>query len=151
MSFYDIIEKRADGSDISFSDFSGKVVYGVNVASECGKTAAGYNFISKVLGIDGVVVVLFPCNQFGGQEPGSNAEICSFIESKGSAGAIVLDKADVNGPNTRPTYNFLKSTAGMPEVRWNFAGKFLVDKTGNISVLDDYNQIESEILRLVAE
>ncbi len=69
-SFYDIIEKDAEGNDYSFENLRGKVVYGVNVASKCGYTASGYALISKMLKLrdQGVEVLLFPCNQFGGQE-----------------------------------------------------------------------------------
>lgn len=69
-TFYDIIEKDAQGKDFSFEAFRGKVVYGVNVASKCGYTASGYALISKLskLKDQGVEVALFPCNQFGGQE-----------------------------------------------------------------------------------
>ena len=70
-SFYDIVEKDASENDVSFSKFKGKVVYGVNVASACGLTGSGYNLINQISEIENVAVLLFPCNQFGGQEPGS--------------------------------------------------------------------------------
>lgn len=68
-SFYDIVEKDANGNDVSFSKFKGKVVYGVNVASKCGYTASGYALLSKLSEMKdkGVEVAIFPCNQFGGQ------------------------------------------------------------------------------------
>jgi glutathione peroxidase-family protein len=74
-SFYDIVEKDADGKDVSFEKYKGKVIYGVNVASLCGLTKSGYETIRNVGKIEGVQVVLFPCNQFFGQEPGSNDEV----------------------------------------------------------------------------
>lgn len=70
-SFYDIIEKDASENDVSFSKFKGKVVYGVNVASACGLTGSGYDLINQISEIENVAVLLFPCNQFGGQEPGN--------------------------------------------------------------------------------
>ena len=68
-SFYDIVEKDANGNDFSFQNFKGKVVYGVNVASKCGYTASGYNLLSRIAQLKdkGVEVAIFPCNQFGGQ------------------------------------------------------------------------------------
>ena len=68
-SFYDIVEKDASGNDFPFSNFKGKVVYGVNVASKCGYTASGYNLLSRIAKLKdkGVEVAIFPCNQFGGQ------------------------------------------------------------------------------------
>jgi glutathione peroxidase len=148
-SFYDITEKDYKGDAVDFSKFKGKVVYGVNVASRCGYTASGYALLSKIAKIDGAEVVLFPCNQFGGQEPGSNQEIAEFCTLKGVEGAFVLDKADVNGPKTRPTYKFLKEKGVLGEqVAWNFAGKFVVDKQGNVSPVKSEKTLEADILAL---
>jgi len=151
-SFYDIVEKDASGNDFPFSNFKGKVVYGVNVASKCGYTASGYNLLSRIAKLKdkGVEVAIFPCNQFGGQvnslfhrfsltnadeilmqEPGSDKEIENFCALKGVQGANVFTKADVNGPKTRPTYKYVKEKTKMGDIAWNFAGKFLVDKEGN--------------------
>mmetsp|Transcript_31718 Transcript_31718/g.45670 ORF Transcript_31718/g.45670 Transcript_31718/m.45670 type:complete len:181 (-) Transcript_31718:140-682(-) len=132
-NFYDITEKDASGKDFSFSNFKGKVVYGVNVASKCGYTASGYALLSRIAALKekGVEVAIFPCNQFGGQEPGSDAEVASFCALKGVKDANVFTKGDVNGANTRPTYKFLKEKGILGDVAWNFAGKFLVDKDGN--------------------
>lgn len=131
-SFYDIKEKDFKGAEVDFSKFKGKVVYGVNVASKCGYTASGYTLLSKLAKIPGAEVMLFPCNQFGGQEPGSGTEIAEFCALKGVEGANVLEKADVNGAKTRPTYKFLKEKGVINgDVAWNFAGKFVVDKNGN--------------------
>lgn len=130
-SFYDIVETDATGKEVSFSKFKGKVVYGVNVATKCGYTASGYALLSKIAKIDGAEVLLFPCNQFGGQEPGTDKEVADFCALKGVQGANVFTKADVNGPNTRPTYKFLKEKKILGDVAWNFAGKFIVDKEGN--------------------
>jgi glutathione peroxidase len=101
-TFYDISEKAADGKTVNFDQFRGKVVYGVNVASKCGYTASGYALLSKIakLKADGkpVEVLIFPCNQFGAQEPGTDAEVANFCALKGVPNATVLTKADVNGP-----------------------------------------------------
>jgi glutathione peroxidase len=82
-SFYDLVEKDAKGAEVNFSKFKGKVVYGVNVASKCGYTASGYALLEKLSKMDGVEVLLFPCNQFGGQEPGTDAEVEQFCALKG--------------------------------------------------------------------
>mmetsp|Transcript_12052 Transcript_12052/g.17376 ORF Transcript_12052/g.17376 Transcript_12052/m.17376 type:complete len:165 (+) Transcript_12052:92-586(+) len=82
-SFYDIVEKDANGEAVKFDKFKGKVLYGVNVASKCGYTASGYALLSKVSKIPGVEVALFPCNQFLGQEPGSDADVANFCVLKG--------------------------------------------------------------------
>ena len=109
--FYDIVEKDAEGNDVSFSKFKGKVIYGVNIASLCGLTEDGFKLINKVAKIEGVEVLLFPCNQFMGQMPGSSIEAANFCMKKGAKGTHVFAIADVNGANTRPTYKFLKEKA----------------------------------------
>ena len=120
MSFYDLIERDAAGNEVSFAKFRGKVCYGVNVASRCGFTTSGYALLSKIAKIDGAEVLLFPCNQFGGQEPGTDAEISEFCARKGVEGANVFTKADVNGPETRPTYRFLRDK-GIHDLRVQYA------------------------------
>lgn len=109
-TFYDIVEKDSKGQDFAFSNFRGKVVYGVNVASKCGYTASGYELIKKLTALkgQGVEVALFPCNQFGKQEPGTETEIEQFCALKGAQGANLFAKGDVNGPNTRPTYAYVR-------------------------------------------
>lgn len=98
-SFYDIVETGSKGESVPLAQFRGKVVYGVNVASKCGYTASGYALLEKISAMkaQGVEVMILPCNQFGGQEPGSAAEIDSFCALKGVKGANVFAKADVNG------------------------------------------------------
>jgi glutathione peroxidase len=152
-SFYEIVEKDATGRDVSFSKFKGKVVYGVNVASKCGYTASGYALLSKLSALKdkGVEVALFPCNQFGAQEPGSDAEVASFCALKGVKDANVFTKADVNGPNTRPTYKYLREKGVVSNVAWNFAGKFIVDKDGNVLPVKSEKTLEEDILKLASK
>ena len=144
-SFYEIVEKDNKGQDVKFDKFKGKVVYGVNVASKCGYTSSGYKLLEKISAMDGVEVALFPCNQFGGQEPGSAQEIESFCALKGVKGANIFEKADVNGPSTRPAYKFLKEKKVLNDVAWNFAGKFLVDKEGKVQPV----RSESDLLKTI--
>lgn len=80
----------------------------------------------------GLEIVAFPCNQFGGQEPGSNEQIKAFATEKFGFKGLMMDKIDVNGPNTDPVWVYLKEK--FPgDVRWNFAAKFIVDKSGNVT------------------
>ncbi|KAF9623249.1 hypothetical protein IFM89_000738 [Coptis chinensis] len=82
----------------------------------------------------GLEILAFPCNQFGGQEPGSNSEIKQFACTRCKAEFPIFDKVDVNGPSTAPVYQFLKSSAGGflgDLIKWNFE-KFLVDKNGKV-------------------
>mmetsp|Transcript_1058 Transcript_1058/g.2814 ORF Transcript_1058/g.2814 Transcript_1058/m.2814 type:complete len:111 (+) Transcript_1058:298-630(+) len=102
----------------------------------------------------GFEVLAFPCNQFGGQEPGSKEEIRSFVNGYGVR-FPVFGKIDVNGPNTHPLYKFLKSgTPFLADIKWNF-GKFLVDKDGK--VVERYGPptspltIEADIVKLLDE
>lgn len=135
--------------DVKFDKFRGKVIYGVNVASKCGYTSSGYKLLEKISNIDGVEVALFPSNQFGGQEPGTNAEIEQFCALKQVKGANIFDKADVNGANARPTYKYLKDQGILGNVAWNFAGKFLVDKEGNVQPVKSEKELMTNIEALL--
>jgi len=100
----------------------------------------------KELGPKGLEIICFPCNQFGGQEPGSNAEIKAFAADKfafSGAGVNMMDKIDVNGGNTSPVWEYLKSK--FPgDVSWNFACKFIVDKDGNVTDRNRGSAIDSK-------
>ena len=96
-------------------------------------------------------MALFPCNQFGGQEPGSDAEVAQFCALKGVKGATIFSKGDVNGPKTRPTYKYLKDNGVLGNVAWNFAGKFIVDKEGNVLTVKSEKNIEQDILALASK
>ncbi|KAH9798748.1 hypothetical protein WN943_000202 [Citrus x changshan-huyou] len=132
-SLYDFTVKDIDGKDVPLSKFKGKVLLIVNVASRCGLTPSNYSELSHLYEkykTQGFEILAFPCNQFGGQEPGSNPEIKEFACTRFKAEFPIFDKVDVNGPNTAPVYQFLKSSAGGflgDLVKWNFE-KFLVDK-----------------------
>jgi glutathione peroxidase len=120
-SFYDIKEKDANGREINYSSFRGKVVYIVNVASQCGYTASNYATFRQLAQYrddpDGLEILIFPCNQFGEQEPHNESIILQFAERQQFNG-IVMSKADVNGPETRPTFRFLKSKTGKRHINW---------------------------------
>jgi glutathione peroxidase len=115
----------------------GKVLLIVNVASKCGFTPqyAGLEALHRKYQDRGFEVLGFPCNQFGGQEPGSDAEIGSFCSLTYDVTFPVYSKIDVNGPKADPLYEYLKKSApglmGLTSIKWNFT-KFLIDRSGNV-------------------
>ncbi|KAB1207790.1 putative glutathione peroxidase 7, chloroplastic [Morella rubra] len=133
-----LLMQDIDGKDVSLGKFKGKVLLIVNVASKCGLTSSNYSELSHIYEkykTQGFEILAFPCNQFGGQEPGSNPEIKQFACTRFKAEFPIFDKVDVNGPDTAPVYQFLKSNAGGflgDLVKWNFE-KFLVDKNGKVA------------------
>ncbi|KAG6495924.1 hypothetical protein ZIOFF_043757 [Zingiber officinale] len=136
-SVHDFTVKDIDGKDVSLNKFKGKALLIVNVASKCGLTSSNYTELSHIhekYKAQGFEILAFPCNQFGGQEPGSNSEIKNFACTRFKADFPIFDKVDVNGPDTAPIYRFLKSSAGGflgDLIKWNFE-KFLVDKNGKV-------------------
>jgi glutathione peroxidase len=134
-SIYDIPLKDIDGKPVSLNAYKGKVLLIVNVASKCGYTPqyAGLEQIYNKYKDQGLVVLGFPCNQFGGQEPGTNEEIKQFCSSKYSVTFPLFDKLEVNGPNRHPLYTALSGEASpFPgKIGWNF-NKFLVGRDGKI-------------------
>ena len=136
-SLYDFTVKDIDGKDVKLSDFKGKVILIVNVASQCGftKQYTGLQEIYQKYKDKGFVVLGFPCNQFGGQEPGSEEDIKTFCSSNYNVTFPMFSKIDVNGDNTAPLYEFLKNEVkgivGTKDIKWNFT-KFLIDKNGKV-------------------
>ena len=132
---YDIKLKDIDGKDATLAPYKGKVLLIVNVASHCGFTPQ-YKALEAVYQKykdQGLVVLGFPCNQFGGQEPGTDAEIKEFCTSKYSVTFPMFDKIEVNGKNRHPLYVELAG-AGSPfpgNIKWNFT-KFLIGRDGTI-------------------
>ncbi|XP_022760041.1 probable phospholipid hydroperoxide glutathione peroxidase [Durio zibethinus] len=158
-SIHDFTVKDAKGNDVDLSTYKGKVLLIVNVASQCGLTNSNYTELSKLYEKyknQGFEILAFPCNQFGGQEPGTNEQILEFACTRFKAEYPIFDKVDVNGSNVAPIYKFLKSSKGGilgDNIKWNFT-KFLVDKEGN--VVDRYApttsplSIEKDIKKLLA-
>jgi glutathione peroxidase len=134
-SIYDIAVKDIDGKDTTLGAYKGKVVLIVNVASHCGFTPQYQTLeaVYKKYKDQGFVVLGFPCNQFGGQEPGTNEEIKQFCTSKYDVTFPLFDKIDVNGANRHPLYVSLAGDASpFPgNIKWNFT-KFLIGKDGKI-------------------
>jgi len=134
-SIYDVKLKDIDGKDVTLADYKGKALLIVNVASKCGYTKqyTALEATYKKYKDQGFVVLGFPCNQFGGQEPGTNEEIKEFCSSKFSVTFPLFDKLEVNGKNRAPLYTLLagKDSPFPGDISWNF-NKFLIGKDGKI-------------------
>lgn len=134
-SLYDIPLKDIDGKAASLKPYQGKVMLLVNVASKCGYTPqyTALEAAYQKYQAQGLVICGFPCNQFGGQEPGTDAEIKQFCSSKYSVTFPMFDKLEVNGANRHPLYVALAGASSpFPgDIRWNFT-KFLVGRDGKI-------------------
>lgn len=136
MLLYDFSATRNDGKTQSLADYKGKVLLIVNTASECGFTPQykGLQELYAKYHDRGLEVLGFPCDQFGHQEPGSDADIRSFCDLNYGVSFPLFSKIEVNGANAHPLYKFLKSEKGGllgDNIKWNFT-KFLVDKQGNV-------------------
>ncbi len=134
-SLYDIPVKDIDGKETSLKEYQGKVLLIVNVASKCGLTPQykALEAIHEKYKERGFTVLGFPCNQFLGQEPGTNEEIKQFCSSKYNVSFPLFDKIDVNGANRHPLYVALagENSPFPGNIKWNF-GKFLVGRDGKI-------------------
>jgi len=135
-AFYDLKTETPKG-EYTFDQLKGKVVLIVNVASKCGFTPqyTGLQKISDTFKDKDFVLLGFPCNQFGGQEPGTDEEISSFCTLNHGVTFPLMKKSDVNGDNTNEVFKFLKSEKpgifGLTRIKWNFE-KFLVNKEGKV-------------------
>jgi len=134
---YDITANTLTGEPLSLSAFKGKVLLIVNTASQCGFTGQyeGLEALYRKYKDQGLVVLGFPCNQFGAQEPGSADEIGAFCEKNYGVSFPMFAKIDVNGSNAHPLFQLLKSEAtgllGTEGIKWNFT-KFLVNREGKV-------------------
>ncbi|MBU6437807.1 MAG: glutathione peroxidase [Betaproteobacteria bacterium] len=132
---YDFTAETLDGKPAPLSQFKGKVLLIVNTASQCGFTPqyAGLQKLHTDYGPRGLVVLGFPCNQFGGQEPGTASDIASFCDLNFGVTFPLMNKVEVNGPQAHPLYKWLTDTApgllGTKAIKWNFT-KFLVSRDG---------------------
>lgn len=131
----DSIVKDINSKEVKLSDFKGKVLLIVNVASKCGFTSqyAGLQKIYETYKDQGFEVLGFPCNDFGGQEPGTNEEIKSFCSLTFKVTFPMFDKVHVKGDEKDPLFDLLtdNSVTGKSSIKWNFE-KFVIDKEGNI-------------------
>lgn len=136
-SIYDFSAQTLDGDTLSLGDFRGRAMLIVNTASKCGFTPqySGLQALQDAYHAKGLTVLGFPCDQFGHQEPGDEAEIRSFCSLNYDVSFPMFAKIEVNGSNAHPLFKFLKKEAkgllGSELIKWNFT-KFLVDKQGRV-------------------
>ena len=140
-TLYDFTAQRLNGEPQTLDAYRGKVVLIVNTASQCGFTPqyAGLEELYRRFKDQGFVVLGFPCNQFGAQEPGDAETISQFCQTRFDVSFPLFAKIDVNGDNTHPLYTWLKREAagilGTEAIKWNFT-KFLINREGK--VIDRY-------------
>ena len=136
-TIYDFEALSIDGKSVPLNQFKGKAMLIVNTASACGFTPqfAGLEKLHETYGAKGLVVLGFPCNQFGGQDSGSNGEIAQFCQLNYGVSFAMMAKIAVNGGDAHPLYQWLKGEApgllGTQAIKWNFT-KFLVGKDGAV-------------------
>jgi glutathione peroxidase len=136
-AIYDFEAQQIDGQAVPLEQFRGKALLIVNTASACGFTPQfkGLEELHQAFGGRGLVVLGFPCNQFGSQDPGSNDEIAQFCQLNYGVSFPMMSKVDVNGAKAHPLYQWLTREApgllGSKSIKWNFT-KFLVGKDGTV-------------------
>ncbi len=136
-SIYDFHANGIAGAPVSLADYRGKVMLIVNTASACGFTPqfTGLEELHQTYGGRGLAVLGFPCNQFGAQDPGSNAEIGAFCQNNYGVTFSMMEKIDVNGQQAHPLFQWLKQQApgllGSEGIKWNFT-KFLIGRDGQV-------------------
>jgi len=156
-TLHDLTATRNDGKDQPLSAYRGKVVLVVNTASQCGFTPQyqGLQALYQRHRAEGLEILGFPCDQFGHQEPGDDAEIATFCERNFGVTFPLFKKVEVNGAGTHPVFAFLKKSApGLlgDSIKWNFT-KFLVDREGR--VVDRFapastpEKLEADVVKLL--
>jgi len=154
----DFTARLPNGEETSLAGKAGKVLLIVNTASKCGFTAqyAGLEALWRKYRDRGFEVIAFPCNQFGGQEPGTAEEIASFCDTNFGISFPLMAKIEVNGPNAPPLYQWLKAEApgifGSRRIKWNFT-KFLIGRDGRVvrryASMDKPEKLEADIEALL--
>lgn len=155
-SFYDLEAKTISEQNVSLSQYKGKAVLVVNVASKCGFTGqySGLETLYNDYKDKGFTILGFPSNDFGAQEPGSNDEIATFCQRNYGVSFPMMAKIPVKGENKHPVYSFLTSGDKPGEVGWNFE-KFLIDADGKVveryksRVSPDSKELRADIDSLV--
>ena len=135
-TIYDFTAERMDGTEQSFADFEGQVLLVVNTASKCGFTPQfeGLEVLNEQYKDRGLTIIGFPCNQFGGQDPGSNEEIGAFCQKNYGVSFPMMAKVDVNGSDAHPIFKWLKEQKGgllTDGIKWKFT-KFLIGSDGQV-------------------
>ena len=157
-SIYDFSVEDITGKEVTLDKYRGKAMLIVNTASKCGFTPQykGLEELYEKLHGKGLEILGFPCNQFGGQEPGTDTEIAQFCELNYGVSFPMFAKVDVNGGDAHPLYRHLKKEAkgvlGTEAIKWNFT-KFLVDRNGKVvrryAPTDKPESIEADIAALL--
>lgn len=158
MSIYDYQATAITGKEVNLSDYQGKVLLIVNTASKCGFTPQfeGLETLHEELQSQGLTILGFPCNQFGGQDPGEDGEIEEFCQLNYGVSFPMFSKIEVNGKDTHPLFKYLKKEAkgllGTEKIKWNFT-KFLIGRDGEVvkryGSADKPKDIKSDILALI--
>lgn len=158
MSIYEYSATNIRGEEVSLTDYKGNVMLIVNTASKCGFTPQfeGLETLHNDLQEQGLTILGFPCNQFGGQDPGADGEIEEFCQLNYGVSFPMFSKIEVNGDGTHPLFTYLKSEAkgamGSKSIKWNFT-KFLVDRDGNVvrryGSVDKPSAIKKDIEKLL--
>jgi len=157
MSVYDYKVRNISGEEVALSEFAGKILLVVNTASKCGFTPQykGLETLYKELQADGLVILGFPCNQFGGQEPGDDGQVEEFCQLNYGVSFPMFSKIEVNGDAAHPLFKYLKQQAkgvlGSESIKWNFT-KFLINREGQVveryGSRDKPQTIKSDIVAL---
>jgi len=136
-ALHDSTARQIDGQELALSTLKGRVVLVVNTASACGFTPqfAGLQQLHERYGERGLSVIGFPCNQFGGQDPGADEQILGFCQKNYGVSFAMMSKVEVNGPGAHPLFQWLTRSApgilGTQAIKWNFT-KFLIGKDGQV-------------------
>jgi glutathione peroxidase len=157
-SIYDFKINSLQSKEIDFADFKDKVILIVNTASKCGFTPqyTGLQKLHETYKDQELVIIGFPCNQFGGQEPGDSKEISENCLVNYGVTFLITEKVEVNGPNQTALFEYLKQSLpgllGSEDIKWNFT-KFLIDKSGTpikrYAPTTEPSEIEPDILNLL--
>ncbi|MFT6407823.1 MAG: glutathione peroxidase [Arenicella sp.] len=158
MSIYEFSATNIKGQEVSLSDYQDKVLLIVNTASKCGFTPQfeGLENLYQELEQQGLVILGFPCNQFGSQDPGGDGQIEEFCQLNYGVSFPMFSKIDVNGGDEHPLYAYIKKEArgllGSKNIKWNFT-KFLVNRDGEVveryAPNDKPESIKADILKLL--
>jgi glutathione peroxidase len=158
MSIYDYQATSITGKEVNLRDYQDKVLLIVNTASKCGFTPQfeGLEILHEELACQGLMILGFPCNQFGGQDPGEDGEIEEFCQLNYGVSFPMFSKVDVNGNDTHPLFKYLKKEAkgllGTEKIKWNFT-KFLIGRDGQVvkryGSADKPKNIKADILALI--
>jgi glutathione peroxidase len=157
--FYDFTAKTLQGKDVSMEEFKGKTILVVNTASQCGLTPQyeGLEKLYEKYKDKGLVILGFPCNQFGNQEPGDESSIASGCVLNYGVTFPMFAKIEVNGPNTHPIFKYLKERLGGilgSRIKWNFT-KFLLDDQGRplkrYAPITKPDQIEKDLIKILSK